>query len=153
MTNLKSMLQRILVWNAVLAAVVAAVGGIVGFFIGGTPGLFGAIIGTAMAIVFAALTALTLMIAVNASKGNMFSGAFFGIVLGGWLLKFVVFIVLIFIVRDLTWVNPIAAFISIVVAVVGSLAVDMTVIVKARQPIIDEDPIDESTWGRPSTKN
>lgn len=153
MTLLKSMLNRILVWNAILAIVVAVVGGIVGFFIGGMPGLWGAVIGTVMAIVFGGLTALSLLLAVNVSKGNMISGAFFGIVLGGWLLKFIVFIVLIFVVRDLEWVNPIAAFISIVVAVVGSLAVDMTVIVKARQPIIDEDPVDESTWGRPSTKN
>lgn len=151
--NIKSILQRILVWTAVLAVVVAVVGGVVGFMIGGMPGLWGAIIGTVLALLFGALTALSLMLAINVSKGNMISGAFFGIVLGGWLLKFVVFIALIFVVRDLDWVNPIAAFISIVVAIVGSLAVDMTVIIKARQPIIDEEPVDESTWGRPSSRN
>lgn len=150
--NIKSILRRILAWTGVLAIIVAVVGGVVGFFIGGTPGLWGAVIGTVLALVFGALTALSLMLAINASKGNMLSGAFFGIVLGGWLLKFVVFIGLIFLVRDLDWVNPIAAFISIVVAVVGSLAVDMTVIMKSRQPIIDEEAVDESTWGRPSSR-
>lgn len=149
--NTQSIMRRILVWTGVLAVVVAVVGGIVGFLIGGLPGLLGAVVGTVMAVVFGGLTAVSILIALSASRGNMLSGAFFGIVLGGWLLKFVIFIALIFIVRDLDWINPIAAFISIVVAIVGSLAVDMTVIIMSRQPIID-DPADESTWGRPSSR-
>lgn len=148
--NTQTILRRILVWSAVLAAIVAVIGGVVGFLVAGAPGLFGAVIGTVVAALFGALTALSILLAIKVSKGDLFSGAFFGIVLGGWLVKFVVFIALIFIIRDVDWIHPIAAFISIVAAVVGSLIVDLVVIAKSRQPIIEDDDADEATLGRPA---
>lgn len=150
--NTQAILKRILLWSAILAGLVAVIGGIVGFAVAGTAGLLGAVVGTAVAALFGALTALSILLAIKVSGGDMFSGAFFGIVLGGWLVKFIAFIALIFVIRDAGWINPIAAFVSIVAAVVGSLIVDLVVIARSRQPIIEDDRPDESTLGRPASQ-
>ncbi|WP_306232327.1 hypothetical protein [Agrococcus beijingensis] len=143
-------MQRILLWGGVLAAGVAVVGGIVGWLLAQGAGIASALVGTALAIVFCMLTAASLMFALKVSKGQMISGAFFGIVLGGWLLKFVLFIVLVFVIGDQDWLHRGVAFGTLVAAVIGSLVIDCVVIAGSRQPVIDSDADDE-TQGRPAS--
>ena len=83
MTTTKIM-QRILLWGGILAAAVAVVGGVVGWFLAAGAGVASALVGTALAIIFCMLTAGSILLALKVSKGEMVSGAFFGIVLGGW---------------------------------------------------------------------
>jgi hypothetical protein len=58
--------------------------------------------------------------------------AFFGIVMGSWLLKMILFIVALLVLRDLSFINPVALFISLVVAIVGTVAIDTLVVTKSR---------------------
>jgi hypothetical protein len=60
---------------------------------------------------------------------------FFAVVLGGWLVKMVLFLVAMFLLRDLPWVQPVVLFLAIVATVIGSLAVDVVVVSKARIPL------------------
>jgi hypothetical protein len=143
-------MQRILLWGGILAAAVAIVGGVVGWFLAAGAGVASALVGTALAIIFCMLTAASIMLAFKASKGQMVSGAFFGIVLGGWLLKFVLFIVLVFVLGDQEWLHRGVAFGSLVTAVLGSLAIDVAVVATSRQPTVDSDADDE-TQGRPAS--
>ena len=143
-------MQRILLWGGILAAAVAVVGGVVGWFLAAGAGVASALVGTALAIIFCMLTAGSILLAYKASKGEMVSGAFFGIVLGGWLVKFALFIVLVFVLGDQEWLHRGVAFGSLVAAVIGSLAIDCIVIATSRQPTIDSDPDDE-TQGRPAS--
>jgi hypothetical protein len=71
-------------------------------------------------------------------------------VLGGWLLKFALFIVLVFVLGDQDWLHRGVAFGSLVAAVIGSLVIDCVVIATSRQPTIDSDADDE-TQGRPAS--
>ena len=91
--HVRPVFRRILVWAALLAVGLAVVGGVVGLLVAGTPGLVGGLLGAVLSVVFLGLTALSVLVALRVSKGQMISGAFFGIVMGTWLLKFVVFIV------------------------------------------------------------
>ncbi|MDR7232973.1 hypothetical protein [Agrococcus sp. BE272] len=142
-------MQRILLWGGILAAAVAVVGGIVGWLLAAGAGVASALVGTALAIVFCMLTAASILLAFKVSKGAMISGAFFGIVLGGWLVKFVLFIVLVFVLGDQDWLHRGVAFGALVAAVIGSLVIDCVVIMTSRQPTIDSDADDE-TQGRPA---
>ena len=85
-----------------------------------------------MAIGFMAITAASILLANRFAGSELFVGVFFGIVLGGWLLKFVLFIVAVFMLRDAVWINPIVLFVSIVGGVLGSLAVDVIVISRSK---------------------
>jgi len=87
-----------------------------------------------MAFVFLAITATSILLANRFAGSDLFVGLFFGIVLGGWLLKFVLFIVLAVVLRDQPWITPTVLFLSLVVGVIGSLAVDVIVVFRSRVP-------------------
>ncbi len=93
-----------------------------------------AVIGTLMAVVFMGITAASILLANRFASSDVFVGVFFGIVLGGWLLKFLVFIVLVVVLRDAPWLNPTVLFLSLVAGVIASLVVDVLVVSKSRMP-------------------
>ncbi|MFZ2963922.1 MAG: hypothetical protein WA006_04470 [Rhodoglobus sp.] len=136
--NAVTILKRVLLYGGLLAAAIATVGGVLGFLVVGPRGLVSALIGTGMAFVFLAVTAVSILLANRTSKSEVLSPSFFGIVLGGWLLKFVVFLVLVFLLKDQPWIDNIVLFLSIVAGVVGSLVVDLLVIAKARMPYVSD---------------
>ncbi|GAA4265061.1 hypothetical protein [Frondihabitans peucedani] len=123
--------------GSLLALGIAVVGCIVGGLTVGVTGVTSALIGTALALVFTGMTAASILLGLRASGGSLISGAFFGIVLGGWLLKFIVFLVIVVLLKDQPWVNTLVMFLSIVVGVVGSLVVDVLVVTRSRQPYVD----------------
>jgi len=136
--NAVTILKRVLLYGGLLAAAIATVGGVLGFLVVGPRGLVSALIGTGMAFVFLAVTAVSILLANRTSKSEVLSPSFFGIVLGGWLLKFVVFLVLVFLLKDQPWIDNTVLFLSIVAGVVGSLVVDLLVIAKARMPYVSD---------------
>jgi hypothetical protein len=127
--------RRILIQGAVLAVGLAVVGGLVGWFVSGAPGLVGGLIGAVMSVVFLGLTAASILIGLRFSHGQMISGAFFGTVMGTFLVKFVLFIVVLVALRGQDWVDGKVMAIAIIVGVVGSLVIDMSVIARGRVPI------------------
>lgn len=118
---------QVLRYTAVLALVIAVVGGGVGYLVAGADGLWSALLGTALAVVFAAITAVSMLVAIRFELA-----AFFGIVMGAWLLKLVIFIALLLLVRDQPFVNDVVLFLSLVVSIVGTLAIDALVVVRGR---------------------
>lgn len=127
-------LRKALAWGGVLAAVIAVVGSILGFVFAGTEGLVSALVGTLMAAVFMGITGATILLANRFAGSDLFVGAFFGIVLGGWLVKFILFIVLVVVLRGAEWLNPTVLFLSIVAGVLASLVVDVLVVARSRMP-------------------
>ncbi|SFR87231.1 hypothetical protein SAMN05428970_3410 [Agromyces sp. CF514] len=131
-------LRQALVWGGIVAAALLVVSGVLGWILAGGEGLVGALIGTAMAVVFMGITAATILIANRFASSDLFVGAFFGIVLGGWLLKFIVFIVLVVLLRDAAWLDTTVLFLSLVIGVLASLIVDVVVITKSRMPHVSD---------------
>ena len=127
-------LKRALAWGGVLAGVILVVSAVLGYVFAGLPGLWGALIGTVMAVVFMGITAASILLANRFAGSDLFVGAFFGIVLGGWLLKFVVFIVLVVVLRDASWLDTTVLFLSLVAGVLASLVVDVLVVARSRLP-------------------
>lgn len=130
-------LKKILQYGGVLAAIVIVVGGIAGLVADGGRGLVSALIGTVMSFLFLGVTAGSIILANRMTKNDFLNPAFFLIVLGGWILKFIVFIVLVLILRDQPWINTIVLFLTIVASVIGSLVIDVLVIARSRQPYVD----------------
>ncbi|MFZ4895863.1 hypothetical protein ACL9RL_15585 [Plantibacter sp. Mn2098] len=137
--NSNAVFKAALKWGALLALVIAVVGGIIGYSIDGTRGLTSALIGTAMSLVFVGITAVSILFANRYAGREFFVAIFFGVVMGGWLLKFVLFLVLGFILKSQPWVNAPVLFICVIVGVVGSLVVDAVVAAKVRVPYVSHD--------------
>ena len=146
-----TILKRVLVYGGLLAAAIAIVGGAVGYAVVGPRGLVSALIGTAMAFVFLAVTAGSILLANRTSRSDVLNPAFFGIVLGGWLLKFVVFLVLVFVLKDQPWIDNTVLFLSIVAGVVGSLVVDLLVVARSRMPYVSDISMPRDS-GNPDTQ-
>ena len=126
-------LKRTLAYGFAFAAAIAVVGGVIGLLVAGPVAAWSAVIGAVMAGVFLGITALSILIAVRYDIV-----AFFGIVLGAWLLKFVAFIVVALALRDQPWINPTALFLSLIAGVISSLVVDVVVVMKTRMPYVSD---------------
>jgi hypothetical protein len=135
--NSASILARALVYGAILTVGIAIVGSIVGWLVAGTPGLVSALIGAGLTALFMGFTAGSIILAAKASKSDPSSVLFFGIVLGSWLLKFVVFIAILLVLRNAPFVEPLVMFFSILAAVIGSLTVDVIAFVRSREPYVN----------------
>ena len=131
-------LKRILAYGGILAIAIAVVGSVIGLIVAGGVGLVSALIGTIMAVVFLGITAASIVVATKVAKGDLLSVAFFGIVMGAWLLKFVVFIVLIVLLKDQPWIQTQVLFFTVVVAVIGTLVVDVVVVARSRLPYVSD---------------
>ena len=131
-----SVLGRALVYGAILTVAIAIVGSLVGYLVAGTPGLVSALIGAGLTALFMGFTALSIVIASRVTKDEPSSTLFFGIVLGMWLLKFVVFIVILVLLRDASFIQPLVMFFAILAAVIGSLVVDVVAFLRSRVPYV-----------------
>jgi hypothetical protein len=131
-------LRRILIYGGLLAVGIAVVGAILGGVFAGGPGVLSALVGTVMAVVFMGITAGSILLANRFAGSEAAVGAFFAIVLGGWLETFVVFLVLVILLKDQPWVHPVVLFLSIIAGVVGSLVVDAIVVMKSRMPYVSD---------------
>ena len=131
-------LRTALVWGGVVTAVLLVLGAVLGFLVGGGGGLGSALSGVAVSAIFLAVTAISILVANRWFGDPLYVPIFFGIVLGGWLLKLILFIVAIVVLRGQGWVDPVVFYVALVVSVIGSLAVDVVVLLRMRIPSVSD---------------
>ena len=125
-----TVLRRALSLGAIVALAIAVVFAIIGLIVAGVPGLVSGLVGSAFALLFLGVTALSLLVAGRFQ--GLGTNAFFAALLAGWLVKFVVFLVAMLALRDQPWVVPGMLFAAIVTTVLASLVVDAVVVSRAR---------------------
>lgn len=121
---------RVLKLGAALVALVAILGSLVGFLVGGAEGAVSALIGASLTLLFASLTVLSVWFG---SKLPL--GGFFGVVLGGWLAKLLIFVVFISLLKDIEFINGPVLFGTLVVSILGTLVIDTRIALTARIPL------------------
>lgn len=129
---------RALKWGAIITVVLAVAAGTIGYLVTGQPGLIAGVLGALFSGLFVALTAASIAIANLFYDRDFYLGAFFGIVMGSWLLKFVIFLIAAFVLRDQTWLEPRTMFITVIVGVVLSLGIDVWIMATSRIPTVSE---------------
>lgn len=127
-------LRTTLLWSAGVTALLALAGAIIGYAVAGMPGLWSALVGVLVAALFLGITGASILVANRWYGDDLYVPLFFGIVLGGWLLKFVVFLVALVVLRDQEWVEPTVFFFALVASVLASLAIDVVVMLRMRVP-------------------
>jgi hypothetical protein len=128
--DLKSVMQRVLKLGTLLVLGITFLGSLIGYLVAGMSGVLAALAGGLAAFAFTALTVLSLLLG---AKLNL--GGFLGIVLGGWLIKMVLFLVLFRVLNDASWLSSQArpiVFFTVVAAVIGGLVLDTLIVTKAR---------------------
>lgn len=131
-------LRTVLVWAGIVTGALAILGGVIGYLVAGTDGLWSALVGVLVAAAFLGITVASILIANRWYGDPLYVPVFFGIVLGGWILKFVVFIVILLVLRGQPWIDPTVFFLAVVVSVLASLAVDVVVLLRMRVPHVSD---------------
>jgi hypothetical protein len=131
---------RALVGGAVLAVAAAVIGGVLGYLVAGEPGLWGALAGAVLAAVFLGLTTASMLVARRVTRHDPTSPVFFLIVSVAWLLKLVLFVVLMILLRGQNAIDPAVFGITAVVVAAHSLVVDVIALARTRVPIDVELP-------------
>lgn len=140
-------LRAALRWGAGVCAAVVVLAGLVGWMIGQAPGLWSGVLGALVGAVFPALTAATILFANRWFGTPNYPVVFFGVFLGGWLLKFIVFVIVLFVLFGQAWAVQTVLYGALVAAVLASFVVDVVVIWRMRIPAVSDPaprPSDES---------
>jgi hypothetical protein len=131
-------LRTVLVWSGTVTAALLVVGAVVGYLVAGTDGLWSALVGVLIAALFLGITAASILIANRWFGDPLYVPIFFGIVLGGWIVKFVVFLIALFVLRDQPWVVGPVFFLALVASVLASLVIDAVVLLRMRVPHVSD---------------
>ncbi|REJ06613.1 hypothetical protein DY023_05810 [Microbacterium bovistercoris] len=139
------LLRRTLILSAIATGVLAVAGALIGWAVAGQSGLISALVGVLLAAVFLAITAISILIANHWYGDDLYVPIFFGAVLGGWLLKFVIFLVVLATLRGAPWVQPQVFFFAILAGIVVTLIIDVVVMLRTRMPNVSDVELPEST--------
>jgi hypothetical protein len=131
-------------WPAIVIGLLAVGGAVVGYMVSGVTGMISGLLGAAMWLVFLALTAVSIQLAIRATKDDPGSPVFFAIVLGSWVLKLVLFVVLSIWLRSQPWLDPTVFFVTVIIAVIGSLVFDVIAFQRARVPYVGDVELPQS---------
>jgi Zn-dependent protease with chaperone function len=129
---------RALRWGAISTVALIIVAGGIGYLVADTPGLWGGVVGALFSGLFVALTAGSIAFGNHFIDRSFYLPAFFGIVMGSWVLKFIIFLVAAFILTGQEWLNLRTLFVTIVVGVVLSLALDVWIMLTSRIPTVSD---------------
>jgi hypothetical protein len=110
-----------------LVALIAIIGGGLGVVFAGIAGLLSGLIGAGLALLFSTLTALSVKLG-----GKLSLGGFFGVVLGGWIVKMLGFIFIIALLKGATFIAGPVLFFTLVASILGTLVIDSLIVMKSR---------------------
>ncbi|MDQ4212347.1 hypothetical protein [Microbacterium capsulatum] len=131
-------LRRTLIVSAIAAVALAIVAAVLGGVFKGAPGVWSGLVGVLIAVVFLAITAISILVANRWFGQELYVQLFFAIVLGGWFLKLVLFVVLMIVLRAQPWIEPLVFFLSLIAGVLMSLAIDVVVLTRMRLPHVSD---------------
>ena len=116
-----------------LAGLIAIVGSLIGFLSSGLAGVLAALIGAGVATIFGLMTILSVWIG-----GKLPLNGFYAVVLGGWLIKFLVFAAVLLGLQGAEAFDGLVFFFAVVATVLGGLAIDSWLVLKGRTPTVGE---------------
>lgn len=131
-----SVYSRALRYGTVVTLMIAVGGSVIGYFATGMPGVYSALLGASLALVFMGLTAVSFLVAMKLMHGGPPDARFFGIISGVWLLKLIVFVIVAVWLGGQSWLDPSVFFFASLAAVIGILLVDVFAVQTSREPYV-----------------
>lgn len=125
----RAVFRRALRGMLVLVAVLAVVGSVVGWLVAGAAGLWAALIGVAITLVFSGTTVVSMLRTAGSSATT--TGA---VILGAWLAKMVVLVAVFAVLDGQDFYDRVVLVVVVVVGVLGSALLDYRAVVGGRVP-------------------
>lgn len=127
----RDVLRRALRDMLVLVGVLAVVGIAAGAVVAGVPGVWGAVIGVLVALVFSGTTVVSMLRTTQSSAAT--TGA---VILGAWLVKMIVLVALFAVLDDLDFYHRGVLVAVVLVGVLGSVYLDYRAVQRGRVPYV-----------------
>lgn len=121
-----------LIWTTVAGAVVLVAAAIIGWFVDTSAGMWSGVLGALIGALFPIITVASLLFGNRWYGTPRFLQMFFGITMGVFIVKVVVFLVAIAVVVGLPWVNLLVFYFALVAAAVSSLVIDVVIVSRMR---------------------
>ena len=99
--------------------------------ISGLPGIWGVLVGAAIGGGFVLFTALSVLLTANTTPANTMA-----VVLGGWLLKVIVLVMVLLVIRDMDFYDTVALFVTVMLALFATLGTEVWAVVTSRVPYV-----------------
>lgn len=93
----------------------------------GLPGIWGVLVGAAIGGGFVLFTALSVLLTANTTPANTMA-----VVLGGWLLKVIVLVMVLLVIRDMDFYDTVALFVTVMLALFATLGTEVWAVVTSR---------------------
>ena len=119
----------------VLDAALAVVGIAAGWLVAGQAGLWGAVLGAGLILVFSGTTVVSMLKTATASATTTMV-----VVLGSWLAKMLVLLVALIVLRQFDFYDKRVLGAVLVVGVIGAALVDYRAVVRGRVPNVTPQP-------------
>ena len=116
----------------ILLAALAVLGVGVGALAAGRPGVWGALVGVGLALVFSGTTIVSMLVTSRASAARLAA-----VVLGAWLGKVLVVIVVLAFIQDRDFYDRPVLAVVLLVGVVGSAVLDYRAVSRGRVPYVE----------------
>ena len=129
--NYDKPLRRALFFGALTVVAVAVLGVAVTGIVVGTPGVWGALLGAAIAAAFTMIT-----VAVGLATKNLSPNAQFGVIMGSWILKILVLLVVLVVLQGMDFYDRPSFAIVLLVSLVAILVAETIGIKNARVPYV-----------------
>lgn len=115
-----------------LLAVLSVLGVGIGALVAGSAGVWGALIGVGLALVFSGTTVLSMLRTSGSTPQAMA-----GVVMGAWLAKVIVVIVVLAVLRGLDFYDRTVLAIVLILGVLGSALLDYRAVTNGRVPYVE----------------
>lgn len=116
----------------VLLAALAIFGVGIGALVAGTEGIWGALIGVGLALVFSGTTVVSMLRTSGSSPQAMAA-----VVMGAWLAKVIVVIVVLAVINDMDFYSKPVLAVVLLVGVIGSAYLDYRAVSRGRIPYVE----------------
>ncbi|HEY0186401.1 MAG TPA: hypothetical protein VGC67_02835 [Cellulomonas sp.] len=117
--------------SVLLVVVVTVLGVGIGALVAGTPGVWGALIGAGLALVFSGATTVSMLRTAHSSPSTMMA-----VVMGTWLGKIVLVVVLLAVLRGMDFYDRYVLAAVVAAATIGSAVVDLLAVSRGRVPYV-----------------
>ena len=133
----RAVFRRALRDMLILVAGLAVVGVVVGALVSDPPsaGVWGAVIGVGLTLLFSGTTVVSMLRTTSASPSAMMAT-----ILGTWLVKMVVLIVILAVLQEQTFYDRTVLVVVLLAGVLGSIYLDYRAVARGRVPYVQPGP-------------
>lgn len=128
----RDVFRRALRDMVVLVAALAVLGVVGGWLVAGLPGVWGALVGVGVALVFSGTTVVSMLVTADATPVRTAA-----VVLGAWLAKMVLVVVVFLALGQADFYDRRVLAVVLLVAVLGSVWLDHRAVQQGRIPYVD----------------